>query len=199
MADQVAVALDNAQLYAESQAALEAERRAYGELSHQAWADLLRSRPGWGYRYTPQQIQSVEGEYKPEMLEAEETGQIVQGDGPAGPTLALPLKIRDTVVGVLGFRKGEADGIWSAEETAFLQAFATQFELALDSARLFRDTQRRAARERLTGEVTARMRESLDIETVLKTTASEVRQALDLDSLVIRLVSPETDGDPESA
>jgi len=72
-------------------------------------------------------------------------------------------------------------------------------EVALESARLYQDIQRRAAQERMVGEVTARMRESLDIETVLKTTASEIRDALDLDNLVIQLAPPETDGASKSA
>ncbi len=187
MADQIAVALDNARLFAESQAALDAERRAYGELSRQAWTDLLRARPDWGYRYSQRQVQPADGEWKPEMLQAERTGQLVQSNGEDKPTLAVPLKIRDEVVGVIGFSKDEPDRAWSPEETALLQSFVSQVELALDSARLYEDTQRRAARERLTGEVAARIRETLDLETVLKTAAQEIRQALGVPEVVVRL------------
>jgi GAF domain-containing protein/HAMP domain-containing protein len=198
MADQVAVALDNARLFAESQKTLEVERRAYGEISRRAWSDLLRSRTDWGYRYTHGAIAPAEGAWRPEMRQAEQTGQIIQqspepveeGDGAGGPTLAIPLKVREQVIGVLSFRKGEGSQQWTAEETALLETLTEQLNLALESARLYEDTQRRAARERLTREVTGRMRETLDVETILKTAVQEVRQTLKLPEVVIRLAGP---------
>jgi hypothetical protein len=48
----------------------------------------------------------------------------------------------------------------------------------------------------LTGEVTARMRETLDMEAVLKTAANEMYQALGLGKIVIRLAVDKVDGDP---
>jgi GAF domain-containing protein len=49
------------------------------------------------------------------------------------------------------------------------------------------ETQQRAARDRTVSQVTARMRESLDMEAILRTAADEMRQALGLNRLVIRI------------
>jgi len=214
MADQVAVALDNTRLFAEGQAALEAASRAYGELSLRAWNDLSRTRPEWGYRFAQTSVTPVEGDWRPEMRQAVQTGQSVQrgpepssspslersrrdevGDGTEGPTLAIPLKVRDHVVGALSFRKGNMSEEWTTEEIASLEALTEQLSLAMESARLHQDTQRRAARERVVSEVTARIRESLDLETVLKATADEMRQALGLEEFVVSLA---TDGGNDS-
>jgi hypothetical protein len=65
--------------------------------------------------------------------------------------------------------------------------------IALESARLHQDTQRRAIRERLISEVTGRMRQTLDVETVLKTAVDEIYQAMDLSELVIRMTSEAPD------
>jgi len=54
-------------------------------------------------------------------------------------------------------------------------------------ARLIEATQSRAARERLTGAATARMRESLDMETVLRTAIREIGEALNLHDATIQL------------
>jgi len=194
LADQVAVALDNARLFAESQQALESERRAYGEISRKAWAERLRARTDWGYRYAHQSITPAEGDWRPEMLQAARAGQSVPGDSAEGATLAIPLKARDQIVGVLNFCKGAAGEPWAAEEVALLETLADQLGMALESARLYEDSQRRATHERLIGEVTARMRETLDVDIVLKTAAQEVRQALELPEVVIRLTTrPEND------
>ena len=75
-----------------------------------------------------------------------------------------------------------------------------QMGLALESAQFYEETQRRAVREQVAREVTARMRETLDVEAVLKTTAQEVRQALGLPEVVVRLRPSQPEGSlPERA
>jgi GAF domain-containing protein/HAMP domain-containing protein len=198
MADQVAVALDNARLFTESQAALETSRRAYGELSYEAWRRLTRAQPEWGYTYTHKNISPARGDWRPEMLQAVQASQSVQSQDGKEHCLAVPLKVRNQVIGVLNFEKGEVDKAWTPEEVALLETLAEQLGMALESARLYQDTQRRAAREELIGQVTSRMRESLDLETVLKTAADEMRRVLGLDEFVISLATggAENESDP---
>lgn len=189
MADQVAVALDNARLFTESREALETTRRAFGEMSHQAWRQLLRPRQEWGYRYVHQTVAPVQGERRPVMLRAQHTGQTVRGDGQEATSLAVPLRVRDEVVGVLGFRKGEGE-TWTEEETGLLETFATQLEMALEGARLYQDVQRRAAEDRLVGEITARLRATMDVDTVLQTAVREMGSALGIERVELRLEPP---------
>ena len=195
MADHVAVALDNAHLYAESQAALDVTRRAYGDLSQQAWTELLSTRTDWGYRYARQTVAPAGGGWRPEMQRAGQTGQtVLQNPGSAPgeddaeqPALAIPIMVREQVIGVLGFRKGEGDEVWTNEEVAMLETLAAQLGPALESAQLHLETRRRAARERLTGQIASRLRETLDIETVLRTAVREMREVLGLEEAEVRL------------
>jgi len=182
LADQVATAISNAQLFQQAQEGMEAERKAYGELGREAWINLLRTRSDLGYRYEQQKVVPV-GNVVAETVHPDEKL----------PELTLPVKYRGQTLGTIVAHKGTDARGWTPEEIALMETLSDQLSTALDSARLYQDSQHRAARERLTGEITARIRESLDIETVLKTTASEMRQALDLDKLVIRLATPETD------
>jgi len=188
-ADQVAVALDNARLYRQSQEALEATRRAYGELSRQAWSERIRGRADWGYLYTGQQVSPTTGEWRPEMLHALQTGQVVSGDGAGEPTLAIPLRVRDQVIGALGFYRAPTAGSggWTAEERELLETLVAQLGVALESAQLFEETQRRAAQDRLLGEVTSRMRETLDMDLVLQTAIREIGEALGLAEVEVRM------------
>ncbi|NIV34698.1 MAG: GAF domain-containing protein, partial [Anaerolineae bacterium] len=73
MSDQLAVALDNARLYEESQQALEATRRAYDQLSRQAWTELLSTKPRLGYTLSGHAVVPVEGAWQPEMRAAVRT------------------------------------------------------------------------------------------------------------------------------
>jgi len=201
VADHVAVALDNARLLVEARQALEVAQRAYGEGSRQAWADLLRVRGQWGYSYSRGVVEPIEQAWQPEMVEAARTGQMVvrgaQGvttgksgqvsAGVDGAPLAIPLRVRDQVVGVLGFYKEQKGETWTAEEVGLMESLTGQLGVALESAQLFEETQRRASRERLIGEVTARVRETLDVDMVLQTAIREVGEALGLAEVEVRM------------
>jgi GAF domain-containing protein/HAMP domain-containing protein len=189
MTDQVAVTLDNARLFTEGQEALEIARRAYGQLGQEAWRELLHSRRDWGYRYFQRGLVPTEGDWPPEMIQASQSGQMVQEDGQEKATLSMPIKISGEGVGALSFRKGEAGEAWTTEEIELLESFVGQLELALDGARLYQDTQRRAAEDRLISEVTARMRETLDMDTVLQTAIREMGVALGLPRVEVRMSS----------
>ncbi len=187
LADQVAVAISNARLFQQAQEALEAERRAYAETSRRAWAEMSREL-GLGYLCNPQGMYQVEGQWRPEMIQASQSGQIIRDER---STVAIPLKVRDQTVGVVRLRKPEAAGEWTAEEIALMETLSEQLGVALESARLYQDTQRRAVREQLTSQITSRMRESLDVETVLSTAAQEISAALGLMALDVRLSTAE--------
>jgi GAF domain-containing protein len=114
--------------------------------------------------------------------------------------LTVRLQVRGEHIGNLNLVLGDRSP--TPEDKALAQAIADQASQALESARLYQDTQRRAAREQLIGEITTRVRETLDMESVLKTAVQEVRQALGLPEVVIRLgtspPSPRSGGDDRS-
>jgi GAF domain-containing protein/HAMP domain-containing protein len=186
MTDQVAVALDNALLFAESQTAVETARRAYGEISRRDWGELLGTRTHWGYRYANQSVAPAEETWRPEMLEAIQTGEMLESDT-GEPTLAMPLKVRDHVVGALRFNKGEDGGHWTADEIVLIETLTEQLGVALESARLYQDTQRRAARERLVNEITARIRSSMTLEAVLNSAVREISHLVEANYAAIDL------------
>jgi GAF domain-containing protein len=192
LADQVAMAISNARLFQQAQESLEAERRAYGELSRQAWGELLCTRPDLGFLSDERGTFPASDLWEPQMEAALRRGETALGDGD-GTTLAMPIKVRGQVIGVIDAHKSDGAGKWTAEEATLMETLTEQLGVALESARLYQDTQRRAARERLTSQVTARVRETLDMETVLKTAVQEVRQALGLPEVVIRLAARPTD------
>ena len=203
MADQVAVALDNAQLFAQAETALQVQKRAYGDLQHADWLKLQRSRPEWGYRYRSTSssgpggrgITPVGGEWQPIMTEAIQQEISIRSDSD-GNSVAIPLKIGDQTIGAVHLAKEETGGRWTTEEIDILEVMTDQLGVALENARLYQQTQTRATREQLIGEIGAGLRQSLDVETVLRTAAQEVRQALDLPEVIVRLV-PQQESDTE--
>jgi GAF domain-containing protein len=190
LADQVAVAISNARLFRQAEESLEAERRAYGRLSREAWQTLFHGRPDLGVLRDEQGLSPVGDLWLPEMRTALRTGGVVLG-GDGAATVAVPVVVRNQVIGVVDVQKAGDSEEWSQEEIALLQMLVEQLGLAVEGARLYWDTERREARERMAREITARMRETMDMEIVLKTAADEMYRALDLEEVVVRLVADE--------
>jgi GAF domain-containing protein len=142
----------------------------------------------------------VDDNWPPMMIEARESGTIVFGDPVVEAyALAVPVKIRNQVAGVVRLRKANEAGEWRPEEVALVERLSDRLSAALESARLFEETRRSAIREHLTGEITTRMRSTNDPQIVLQIAARELRKALRADKAQLLVKStvtrPATEGD----
>lgn len=191
MADQVALAIDNARLFSETQDAIEAMRRAYGQMSGEAWAQLLRAQTELAYRSIGEGVTEATRVWRPEMEQALRTGEIVVGDGRATAgeehPLAVPIRVRGNVIGVIDTYKPGGASPWTPEEITLLEWLAERLGTALDSARLYQEAQRRAARERLIGEITDRMRRATEVERIVQIAVDELFSTLGTSRVFVRL------------
>lgn len=183
MADQVAVALDNANLFAESQAALDALRRSYGEVGRKEWAAMTRTRAIPGYASDEQGIYPVTKE------ETEKRQKSIQAGG-----IEIPVRLRDQVLGTLKAAKSKGEDQWTEDEVAMLETMADQLSVALENARLYESTQRRAERERILSDITGKVRASTDINAILQTAIQELADALRVSRGKIQLHQAGIDG-----
>jgi len=186
LADQVAMAISNAQLFQQAQEGLEAERRAAAQLTGQAWQELFHAQRELSVVRSKHGLATASELQRPEIATARRTGKVTVDENTKS-NLAAPVKVRDHIIGVIDAHKTE--GVWTPEEIVLVETLTEQMGMALESARLYQDTQRRAVQEQLVGEITTRMRESLDMETVLKTALDEMYRALGLDEIAIRLTT----------
>jgi GAF domain-containing protein len=122
------------------------------------------------------------------MIEAGRRGEKLHTDD---NTLIIPIKIRQQVAGVVRLCKPSQAAKWAPAEIDLMQALSDQLGVALESARLYEETRRRAERERLTSEITARMRSSDDPQLILQTAIQELRRALQASRAQVLLYSPE--------
>jgi GAF domain-containing protein len=98
----------------------------------------------------------------------------------------VPLQVEDRFLGFVGlYRTGV--GSFSPVSTRLYETLADQAAVAMERARLLDQSQERAERERLVSRVSAQMRETLDVEMVLKTATEEISRAVGLAALDVRL------------
>jgi GAF domain-containing protein len=98
----------------------------------------------------------------------------------------FPLVMGDQEIGFF-FLYRTTPGPFSEASINLYEMLGDQAAGALGRAWLIEAAQRRADRERIVSETTARMRQSLDVETVLDTAASEIGRQLGLAALDVRL------------
>jgi GAF domain-containing protein len=179
IADQLAVAIENARLLQETRQAmheLEIASRRYTQESWQTGADRVL-----GYRYRRTDVESS-AEQPPEARQAWLTGESVvttlgaseSGSQDVVNVASIPIKLRGQVIGVLNLRSSK--GNISARTVAQIEEVADRLAMALENARLLEETERRARREELLGEMTTRFTQSLDMDTLLRAAVRELGQ-----------------------
>jgi GAF domain-containing protein len=186
LADQTALAINNTRLLADLKNSLTVTQRAYGEISLQAWQKYFADQQGFVNRYDPEGIlPSREPVNDATLIFADggSTTEILD----SYPTIAVSIKAHEQIIGHLNAYKHPGDGVWTQEEIFLMEAITEQLGVALESARSYQETQVTAIREQTTREATSRLRETLDIETIIKTATEEIRKALDLPEVTIRL------------
>jgi GAF domain-containing protein/HAMP domain-containing protein len=101
--------------------------------------------------------------------------------------LIVPLTSRGETVGLVLMESDDLNRQFSEEDLRLADQIGLQVSTAIDVAYLFEQTEQRAEKEKLISDVTTKIRETLDIETVIKTAAREIRRALNLEEVEIRL------------
>ncbi len=189
IADQLAIALENHRLFSETQASLRELEALYRRYTTQAWERFVREAPESVRLWTgPEEV--PQGVWQRLFEQARASGSAAMGVEDSRHLLAVPVKLRGVAVGVLGFHREQEAGPWRPEEVAMAEAAAERLALAVENARLLEEAQRRAVREQRVAEISTRLRASLDPDTILKTTARELGQALRARWVAVEVTGP---------
>lgn len=199
MADQVALAIDNAVLYSQTRTSLEHLQAVQQRYVAQAWDEFLATRPVIPIDYTepgtePGGTRFLRDARRAAMVHGRTVATTSPPPGDDGSdvkpqaALVVPLQLRGQVIGTIALHETDHPRPWTAEEIALAETVAEQVTLTVENLRLMEETQRRAAHQRKISDVTTSIRETLDMETVLRTAVQEVRQTMGLPEVEIRLV-----------
>jgi GAF domain-containing protein len=159
MANQVAIALENARLFQEARQALAEMQAIQRQYLRGSWESLAQE----------QSLEYQLGDIDP----AEEPNQI-----------NVALSLRDQIIGQISMT---GDSEWTPEQRGLIEAVATQAALALENARLVEESQSAAAREHLVADITSKVWSSLTIDGILQTAVRELGRALNVSEAIIEL------------
>jgi GAF domain-containing protein/HAMP domain-containing protein len=187
LADQIAIAIENARLFSENQIALEAAQRAYGRISVEGWQRLLREKLGAvGFiSLVEDQAVPVSENASPGSLKAMQTGQnVLENDD---TVLHLPVKIRGQSIGAIRMEKPAGSPRWTPETIGMADALSVQLSAALESARLYTEIRQRADREYLISEITSKLGATNRLDSILRTAVEELGNALGDSEIILQV------------
>jgi GAF domain-containing protein len=190
LADQIAMAIENARLLGEAQKSLAEARSTFAKYVRQEWSNFAQQTRTTGFVFDGKLVSAIDNLTKRDQPRAVlQTGSLVFEKGAATSTVSVPIKLRGQVIGVLDVRSKRGPRDWSREEIMLLEAAAERAALALENARLLESAQRRAARERTIGEISAKIGTASDFNSILRATVEEMGRRIGAAEVVFELDS----------
>ena len=190
LADQIAIAIENARLFQQSRTALEEARRAQQRYVQQQWLEYTRQQTALAYEYTLSGVNPVDAAPGPEIREAWQDGRLVtlDSDGrlentangnngnPSRATLAVPVQVHGEPIGLLELQESDGEHMWTDDEIALVQAVADQLGQTLESARLFEQMQASLAETQTLFQTSRSLAAAQEIEDVWQAITDAARQ-----------------------
>jgi GAF domain-containing protein len=177
LADQVGIALQNSLLFEESQRALREANIESLQASKRAWTEYSEAIHAKGYRYDGIKSEAVKDA---RQLNREKD------------SLLIPVQLRGQTIGRLKLNVSDRSHQWTDDELAMVKATAERVALALESARLLEEAQKRATREAFLSEVASKLSTSFQLDSILRDTVQELGQTLKNSTVTFQLVNPST-------
>jgi GAF domain-containing protein/HAMP domain-containing protein len=185
MADQIAVAIENARLYQESVRRLEEIERSNRRATMQTWQEYVY---GQRRRQLSSEAGTATGNDLSELRRRALTlGRVVIGEVTRNNTIpvAVPIQLRGQMLGAVEWELPAED--LNSNKLQLAQELANRLAVSLENARLFEESQRATERERIVNSIAAKLTPQTEISEILQTAVREVGQALRAPQVSIRL------------
>jgi GAF domain-containing protein/HAMP domain-containing protein len=163
MANQVAIAIENARLFKEMDQTVEELRLINRQYVVSAWSDKLKDNILEYSTRAPTAAEMADGEVK---------------------EIEVGLNLRDEKIGQIHLETGAE---WTQEDQVWVEALATQVAISLENARLIEESQQSALRERLSASIVQKLWSSNSIDSILQTAVRELGRALEASEVAIEL------------
>ncbi|MBE0670480.1 MAG: GAF domain-containing protein [Anaerolineales bacterium] len=179
LADQVAIAIQNARTLEEARKSLAEAQSAFGQLTQEAWKIMRPETVGLGFQLTENSAKRLEKPLEgPEIEKAVTSGEtVLTKENNKVFNLTIPIRLRNNVIGVMNL-KTTGEAVITQDEVDIAEAISERLSLAIETASLLHTTQRRADIERITTDISVKVSSSTRFETILQTAAQELSRAL---------------------
>ncbi len=192
LANQVAIAIRNAQLFERVETALAEAYESQELYVEKSWEKSQIADIGGSYLYTDPDVsldkaneksitdrfQSAPTVSEPSVVSSEDQ----QGD----PTVLAPVNLRGQNIGALQLYVPDKQD-WSQDDLAVLEAVSNQLAQTAENLRLIDETRSRAGREETIRAISDKMRGATNLDELVKIAAEELGQRLSAGHTIVKL------------
>ncbi len=175
LAEQVSLAIQNTRLFDQTNRLLSESEAIQKQYQRDTWGRLAREKKLSGYKYTITGATALEGD---------EANNPV--DNNSRREVSVPISLRGEKIGTLIVQVPANERV-NTDQMDLIRAVAERVALSAENARLFEETNRRAEREQVISDISAKISTSVRTENILKTTAQELNLILDGAEVLIKL------------
>ncbi|HAV76906.1 MAG TPA: hypothetical protein DCX53_06080 [Anaerolineae bacterium] len=192
LADQIAIAIENARLFSETREALKKTEESFAQYVRQEWSEFARQAKTNGYRFDGTRILPLDGRDNHQMIkELPKTGVLsLEKDS---HELSIPIRFRGQIIGMFEVKSKSGARKWTTDEVALLEAAAERTALALENSRLVESSQRRASRERTIGDISTKIGAVSDIDVIMQIAVEELGRKISGTAEVTFELDPKTE------
>ena len=193
LADQIAIALENARLFTQTQQALDEAQALYRQNLQEGWKTFSREKEFIGYQQS-----LTSGKKLTELVETDEIQQamnrgevlIFHADGVTQEaSIVVPIKLRGQIIGNMKIKAPTKNRQWSTDEINLAETISERLSIALENARLIQESQRQVIKEQTISEVTGKIGASINLKNVLQTAVEELGRAMPGSDVMIQFKS----------
>ncbi|MBI9048389.1 MAG: GAF domain-containing protein [Anaerolineaceae bacterium] len=185
LSDQIAIAITNNRLYTETAAALEELESIHRQYLRQEWEKETDKKYIQAYQYTPQGVSALQNA-PVDMIPSEiQAGKPVihrteaDEDGMMETTIDIPIVVRGESIGMIRMQDEVKKGLeFNENEAEIIQQISDQIAIALENARLFEQTVKRAEREKKVMEITNQFRSTNNSQQMLSIAIEAIQKEL---------------------
>jgi transcriptional regulator with GAF, ATPase, and Fis domain len=193
LANQVAVGMRNARLFAEVNTALVEVQALQTRFIAQAWSQVQtggQDHP-WAL-YSREDVASLNetaiAEARKHLSEDRTLITVAIEDGQTvSKAVVAPVMVQDTPIGQMQIHGLDPGRALTESELAMIEAVIDQVAQTAENLRLFEETRERASFEQAVGEISQKLRQASSMETLVKTAAEELSRVLGTSHSLVRM------------
>jgi GAF domain-containing protein len=194
LADQVAIAIQNARTYEKMQELVEEAQKESVTYLRDTWRILQSEETAIGYQVNNGKVNPLNRPLTSvHVKKAMKERQTVTENG-RNAALVIPIRLRDEVIGVMDIHTPD-EHEWDEDEVDIAEAVADRLSLALETSLLLKSTQRRAEIERITADISGKIGATTQFDSILRTAAEELSRVLGGSEVLVQIQSLETTND----
>ncbi len=188
LADQVSVAINTTLVIQNTNKALAESQSVLEKNIRDTWKVMRPKSMGMGFQLVNSQLtpleKHLEGEHIQEAISKGSPIRSTKGD--ASSNLAIPIRLRGQIIGVMNLRARNQRRLTS-DDADIARAVTERLSLAIETAILLQSTQHRADIERVTTNISSKISSSTHFETILQTAAQELSKALGGSDVLVQI------------